>query len=392
MNQNADMKLEGIPVVLLPTSERREIMFLSYLLSQITTIPDDFFPIVEDEFYPKDEDIEKAVVPKVADFKESAITLEDVETGQLQICSVGDRFGDWEVMEFITVGEEPIVVLEKSSAKQGLIVYISQDGVLTKIKKAVGLLKNIKPEEIGYPSEYFQHIIDSQPDVLGNKVLEKGDPSYEAVAGFLPPLVAYTFLGTRRHTQNPIIDPDGAIRDYFDPTSYVPELASVAAKRGSLGGYLPAIDYGYFDKEKNEGWEEIAFAVEEDGKLAVYVRLRHLKSDETQETMYFRANPTETTNGKIFYSRLLSFKTGWNELISRAAQVETPETRINDAYKSAIIRAFITYVGFDPRYGVLGYNKPRHNTFPATTLSMINCCLDWGLTQEAGEFLPHYLK
>jgi len=380
-------------------------MFLSYLLLEITTILDDFFPIVKDEFYPKDEDIEKEIVPKVVDFRESAVTLANVETGRLQRCNVGDQFSDWEVMAFITVADKPVVVLEKNLAQQGLIVYISQDGVLAKIKKAVGLLKDIKPDEIEYPSGYFQTITASQPDVLGNKVLQRGEPSYEAVAGFLPPLVAYTFLGTRKGTQNPIVDPNGVIRDYFDPTSYVPELTSANALRGSLGGYLPAINYGYFDKERNEGWEEIAFASEEDEELAVYIRLRYLKSDETpvrgeasfQETMYFSAKPTEATRslgdfGYRFYSRLLSFKNDWDKLISTTTQIETPEARINDACKAAIIRAFITYVGFDPRYGVLGYNKPRHNTFPSTTLSMVNCCLDWGLIAEAGEFLAHYLQ
>lgn len=376
-------------------------MFLFYLLSQITTIPEktqakptsfDFFPIIKDEFYPQDEDIDNEIVPKAVDFRESAVALEDVETGQLQVCSVGDRFGEWEVMAFITVDEEKVVVLEKSLAHQGLLVYISPGGVIATVKKAIGLIKNIEPDGIQYPPGYFQHIMDSQPDVLGSKVLAKGDPAYEAVAGLLPPLAAYTFLGTRKHPQNPIIDPDGVIRDYFDPTSHVPKLTSAFAKRGSLGGYLPAIDYGYFAKERNEGWEEIAFAVEEEEKLAVYICLRYLKADETQERMYFSANPTEATDGNIFYARLLSFKTGWDELISRAARVETPEARINDAYKAAIIRAFITYVGFDPRYGVLGYDKPRHNTFPPTTLSMVNCCLDWGLVTEAGEFLTHYLR
>jgi len=367
-------------------------MFLSYPLSQITTIPYDFFPIVEDEFYPKDENIEKEILPKVAGFRESAVDLEDAETRRIQICNVGDQFGDWEVMAFINVADKPVVILEKNLAQQGLIVYISKDGVLARIKKAVGLLKDIKPDKIEYPSGYFQHITTSQPDVLGNKVLEGGEPSYESVAGFLPPLVAYTFLGTRRGVQNPIIDPDGAIRDYFDPTSHVPKLTSVSSKHGSLGGYLPAINYGYFDKEANEGWEEMAFAIEEDGELAVYIRLRYLKSDKTQNTMYFRAKPTEATNSQRFYSRLLPFKTDWDKLISKTTQIETPESRINDACKSAIIRAFITYVGFDPRYGVLGYDKPRHNTFPPTTLSMVNCCLDWGLITEAGEFLTHYLQ
>ena len=46
----------------------------------------------------------------------------------------------------------------------------------------------------------------------------------------------------------------------FDPATVLPKLEPTAVKRGLLGGYLPAIDYGYFDPAQKQGYELCALA------------------------------------------------------------------------------------------------------------------------------------
>jgi hypothetical protein len=249
---------------------------------------------------------------------------------------------------------------------------------------------------------------------LGSKV---NGPSFEACASLLPDLDGYTFLSTEDSPDVIGVDSDGRIgvlgtqggrkplaKVLFDPRDHLPPHMPSRAKRGILGGYLPAIDYGFFDAETKLGWEEIAFVVDAgSAKLDLYVYLRVLHPDGSVERKFFRPLAGESTiRAEDFFARLYDFhirwwprivelKAHWDPDLAEAMAIEVPEPRIADACQASLARAFITYVGDTPRYGTGHYGAPQHNTFPPATLSTANACIEWGHLVRARRYLDWYL-
>ena len=274
----------------------------------------------------------------------------------------------------------------------------------------MGHLPEIVRPGIRYPADYEQAILDSRRDLLGDKVLaQQGDPSFAACAAFLPDLSAYTFLANEPSSAIVAVAPDGSLGSLparwgrkelenvlFDPRQYVADVSPDAAKRGLAGGYLPAIDYGFFDRDAKRGWEQIAFASPDcaDGKLEVYVYLRIADAAGRSERKYFHlrtADKPEPIDSTAFFSRLLALQRYGDRVLHKAMQVEVPEQRLVDACQASLVRAFITYEGSAPRYGVGHYAAAQHGTFPPTTLSMVHACTEWGLLDRARRNLDHYL-
>ena len=217
-----------------------------------------------DWYYPQEEAAERAAlqVPTFRGAEGPDVLLAARDAKQpTRVPRQGDFHG-WRVAETLDK-PEPIVVLEHEAAHWGLIVFLGKRGVVAEVRKAVGRLDAICEPRADFPKDYFDRLLGAKADVLGQKVLASGgDPSYEAVAGLLAPLVSYTLLGSPESAVKYAVQPDGSIgvlpnrwgigkpleKLLFDPENALPEgvytAKPIAAKRGLLGGYLPAIDYG----------------------------------------------------------------------------------------------------------------------------------------------------
>ena len=73
-------------------------------------------------------------------------------------------------------------------------------------------------------------------------------------------------------------------------------------------------------------------------------------------------------------------------------RVELPEARLEDASRAAIARAMTTFVGRHPKYGLGHYAEQQHDGFPPTILWTVNTCVEWGLMQDAREYLTYYFE
>ena len=252
----------------------RITIFLLVILASITTAADIAGQVefVDDKYYPTEEKTERDAIgwPILIELRPGGAVLQKPSDAEKEV-QIGRRYDKWEVVAILP-GPEPAAVLERNFARGGLIAYIGKNGPIAKIRKAVGRLDAIQKGR-AFPKEYFDQILNAKEDVLGKKVLSTWkEPSYENIVGLLPPLKTYTFLGTINAKRKLAVLPDGRMgylktspynkargleTVYFDPWKHftgknIPgrDSLDLAGKEGLLGGYLPAVDFGFYDSNK----------------------------------------------------------------------------------------------------------------------------------------------
>jgi len=367
----------------------------------------DFRPTVDDWYYPAEEPAQREALamPVLVAIDAGKATLAAAADAQPVAVPVGGELEGWRVAE--TLAEpEPIAVLEREFDRWGLFVYLGKQGVVAEVRKAVGRLDAIERPYARFPADYFEQLLAAKEDVLARKVLASGDdPSYEDVEAYLAPLHTYTFLGSPESATKHAVQPDGAIgvlpnrwgpnkpleTKLFDPADVLPDdfvAHPRHVKLGSLGGYLPAVDQGYWDAEKRIGWELCAL-MDTGESCTTLVRVR--RTDAAPE--FYRLDPLQRLeDGKPFFAALFRLEQSWDEFFEGGMQLEVADRRVHDAARAAIARALTGCVGLHPKYGMGSYwgADDRHDSFPPTTLSLCTCLLDWGFAEAAGERLGYY--
>jgi hypothetical protein len=326
-----------------------------------------------DEYYPAEEAAERSSIvwPRLVGLHAGGAVLEWPDKSS-KVLGVGDRYREWELVAVISQAAS-LAVLEQDFPHWGMLAYIGKKGPVATILKAIGQLKNL-PTAKAFPPQYFDPILSAQEDVLGREILGQGnEPDYETVAGLLPPLRTYTFLGTATSSQKIIVWPDGRLglgvhhrqldQVLFDPASNLQESAGTVAttKQGLIGQYLPVTDYAFSNAGANSSWEEIAFATGQE-KLETYVCLR---TGEAKRAYWRLPGQQPIKDGAAFYRALLSVQQEWEMFLAKGTQLEVPDPRVSDSSKAAIVRALISEVGNHPKYGVGVYGGKGTRHFPA---------------------------
>jgi hypothetical protein len=362
-----------------------------------------------DEYYPSILGGEKEGqdIPVAVNFESSSrVTLMMPRIKSTSTVGIGEEFGKWRLNEIIELKGKPVAVLERNLEKHGLFVFTSIDGIVASFKKPIGIVRSRQINRIPkYPKSYYDWLFESKDDVLAQKIItEFGEPSYEQVVNLLPPIAyPYHYLRINGEPYRLTVEWNGLIPGCFDEQtlrsiglSPPEEEKSLLVKMGLLGGYLPAVDLGYFDEERNIGWEEIVLTHEDDAlKSHISLRVKVYEADDEKD-YYFHGIPSALSQDrKSFYKSLLDLKLKWDRFFSEKTEVITPEERVNDAYKAGLILAMENFEGREwprrPKYGSKGYAVEMHNTFPPATTSVVNCFLDWGLTREAKDIIRYYL-
>ncbi len=263
-------------------------------------------------------------------------------------------------------------------------------------------------------------------DVLAEKILAgHDDPDYESIAALLPQVGSWDFIATPRSKWKFLIWPDGRIGiqtsfhgDYmtdlhfvFDPAAEGFPYGTLPSAQGLLDGHLPASRMLFKDPAGSGTiWEHIAFARTADNDhTTVYIRVNsttlpaplyftacspeHKTVDELKAMAYQKAMRIES--GTVFYEELFKLAHECVALFKNAMTIDIPEERTCQASIGGILKAFNSYVGAAPRYGVTRYladDGPASESFPPTTTTMVDCCLEWGFFEKAREFLEYYLS
>lgn len=353
----------------------------------------------DDWYYPAEEPRERTNldIPRVIEVAADRATLAEGDAAARSV-AVGKACGPWRLVATLP-GAEPMAVLEREFDRWGLVVYARPKGTV-EIRKAVGRLENIARPQIRFPTDYFDRLISAQQDVLGEKILAgRREPSYAALAGCLAPLETYTFLGTPTSTEKFLVYPDGSLGSdpnrsrasqaeslVFDPAKVVAKLEPTQIKRGLLGGDLPAIDFGFFDPAKKQGYELWAFA--DPGQPGVLIRLRPTDGP----TQYWRTPGMKSVGAGEFYGGLLTLRRAWDRFFAPGMQLKIADRRARDVARGCIVRAVSGLPGDHPKYGMGSYwgQPDHHDGFPPTTLSLCTCLLEWGLLDEAQRRLGYY--
>jgi hypothetical protein len=225
-----------------------------------------------------------------------------------------------------------------------------------------------------------RHALNSQTDVLGQEVLSHGEPSFDRVASYFPPMLRPRVpISVKDHPDEFIVGFDGAllIKDQEidfrlgDPPN--PYGVDGDYQRSLLDGFLPVPQTRWtFD---GLSYEETAFAYSKnfspDEPLEAYVRFRVsnplAEARNARITVYLGPssrpgeNPSqsamiaghghtefyfqipfkvdwsklaEVSDAATFDTRLEEVRAYWHALADRGVQIETPEPFINNAWRA----------------------------------------------------------
>lgn len=368
----------------------------------------------DDWYYPAEEPAERAAIerPWMREVEAGSAVLARSATGPAVKVKMGGEFDGWRLVETLPV-PEPIAILEREFDRWGMILFLGREKTVAEVRKAVGRLDKIHGPRLSFSESYAQELMNSKDDLLADRLLVGGrDPTYLSVAALLPPLEdpwsldtpqdTYTFLGTPEAPRKLAVGPDGCIGVRFESHNRKPLLERVlfdpwqgtakptgpiAAKRGVLGGFLPAVNYGFFDPQARTGLELCALVDRGDAAVAL-TRTRHSDGRMT----FHQLEPfRELPDGKAFYAALLRLHQSWQTFFKRGMQIDIPDRRLADAARAAVVRAMTSYAGLHPKYGLGAYWRKSAEGFPPQTVSLNTCLLDWGLGSEARERLGYFL-
>ena len=82
----------------------------------------------------------------------------------------------------------------------------------------------------------------------------------------------------------------------------------------------------------------------------------------------------------------------WERWIGRCRQLSSLPGYLDHAWRSSLVQARMAYSGRHPHYGVGHYGRYVGDGFPPTTLSMVDCLLDYNNCDEAFSLLDYFVK
>lgn len=212
----------------------------------------------------------------------------------------------------------------------------------------------------------------------------------------LPLVQDYTFLGTERSVEKPLVRYDGRIDLWYDPCQDVPWVRSaIEAGRFTVelvDGYLPAVRYLYRKPDSEAACEMTAFARDREypGAIALLVRLV-LRSSTAQQgrPSYPRLRGLPCTAAQ-FDENLRECRGHWQRFFRRCTGMPSSDALLLRACKASIVRALITFTGRHPHYGIERYAQTCHDGFPPTILALADCLIEWGQVELARDYLLYY--
>jgi len=339
---------------------------------------------------------------------ESALVVCPLPEGEKLILK-HQKVGPWALMAVIEEGGGRMAVFEDIEDRTGAIVFMTRDGVVLSLPKS--LERTSVPPESLYGGKRRDEIMESRKDIMGEEILAgRGDPSYEKVAAFLPPLRVPTFVGTRYSIDKPTFD-YGAFSDeiYVDVGKVFPEIAAARKKKdvweGLVGGWLPVPRFLFPAGEKRY-WDVVIFAEEDPSKFwtqPLWFRILLIEDGRVKEAHHFYHHlpypPRGEPAARDFYRALFKVHGEWRKALDPPMKIEVPEKRIGDFCRHALAMEMITRVGSHPKYGYPplggidvfgGYGYSNVDTFQDVFNTSVITFLEWGLFDIAGGYIDDY--
>ena len=267
------------------------------------------------------------------------ITIRQSHPGTIDICAgtniwqqvqSGAVLKDGYTVRYVANQSNPWVVLEKEDPASGELLYVYSQGKTTNIKKLLGTVgPHSDPEPFAtHPKSFWDDLLKAENDILAEKLLSEttDDPTYARIRALFPPMTkAESFVGMEEFEHEVYVAADGSVAVdtgfhtgfEFDEREVSPALRfllndrlvsteerETTMNRCRIGGYLPAIQTLYRQKDSNLGWEQLVFMGRYQGAPMVFIRFRLCNLSDQQQTFRFSIAPPEGGSFKIVSDQL----------------------------------------------------------------------------------------
>ncbi len=355
----------------------------------------------------------------------------------------GEFSDGWQLVALLPwLNGTPTAVFEKHVSHQGAIVYLTEQGEIARIPKAIGQLSNIRPRPVNDPHGVrFTRpaAFPAQPDRPGYYILNSTeDPCYENVAALGPELIGWTLVaneeagplgslyleadGRSRQLQaspagqtiaarlapdmaGPVFDPHWLL-----PSEYLYDFVPGYSKRTLLGGFLPAADIGVWNPQYRTGYE-VMMVLPPGAQAKPIARVRALlppgrhpvvpAGDSTGAPAAAQAERWVERfwqgDANDFFSALAGVWNHWRNFFSAGMQADLPDPWLVDAARAGITLSRCSYRGLEPTYqiGEGAYTKipeRSHALFPVAHYEFVWAHQLWNLTGQVDAYFEHYLE
>ena len=322
-------------------------------------------------------------------------------------------------------------VYEDLSRRDGSITFVPARGVSRVMGKRTEATFTQAAEE--YLGLKIQDIGASGPDLLANKLLEKGDPDPTQVRdaalplGGPPPLNAAggpqgglaaggggtnswnTFVGTKECNDTMPVYAGGNTRTYH-PNQYFTELGAGGAGdrantrerwEGLLGGWMPAV-HKIFPINDKSYIEMVIFGdVEAHDKFIVQTwhRTARIDNGKISKVVYGYSYPAfppfkEDPKPEQFYRALLVFANYWDRQLADYAVTSLPDNVWVDMSKHAAAKEIMVRPGgVYPKYGAVDrdYYGSEYDGFQDIFTASVFTNLELGRFEPCKAILDNYL-
>ena len=275
-------------------------------------------------------------------------------------------------------------------------------------------VRNSSEPYLGYTLE---EVTSSGRDILGEKLLEGGEPDYNAIPGVLPPITvdAYCFLGGPASHAGVTVDRSGVIfpqlsgRDdppaiLYSPSSDDPSLEGLLADQYMLDGRYPLL-FNVFTV--GDARTELLYFVDSgdpDRDPIVWIREKKYNLD-SPKSFSIRYGVREFSHGHastkghlhevtpaLFLDTLIDTVAYWLAFNAEGAEINIPNADLSRVTEGALSFARQTFTGPRPHYGHRYYGKELHDNFPPNYIWTIEAAILMGHTEWAREIFDHMTR
>jgi hypothetical protein len=309
-------------------------------------------------------------------------------------------------------GGRNATVLEQFNGKEGFITVIDNENqtVYKKYGEDIpdGTVVTSNQPYLGFSPE---QVMDSGHDLLGEKLLNSGQPSLAAVKGIIPSLEegAYCFLSGGAGWSGFTVSMNGNVYPQlsgldwnpsalFSPIELDPELGKVKPVMTFLCGYIPILISRYQKENRIMETQMFVESGDPDRDPVLWVRaLFYKEGDEIFESEHcfllsISRNPSRKMIAQSgYWDAFIETVTFWSRISAQTAELDIPEWELALSVKGCLNSLYATFSGDHPHYGHRGYGIELCDHFPPTVITAIEASILWGHLSRARRIIEHVL-